>query len=119
MATKKPGFDNSSGSRNRRASRYGNSGADNRTDKRHKQTRDTTLAFVSPDQITDSNDDLGKFEVGEFVDAELSTAQDDTYKVATVVVGQLDMVEQSITAEGAGPDILVKSRNNRVESRFS
>ena len=115
-AVKRPGFDNSSGNRNRRVNRYVEG---NQSDIRHKQTRAITLAFVSPDIVTDSDDDLAKFNVGEFVDAERSVAQDGTYEVATVVVGQLDMVEQTITAEGAGPDILIKSRNNRIESKFA
>jgi len=116
MAVKKPGFNNASGSRNTRHNRYVNG---NREDNRHKRARGIGIAFVSPDQITDSGNDLGKFEVGEFVDAELSVAQDGTYEVATVVAGQLDMVEQTITAEGAGPDIAIRTRNNRIESRFS
>jgi hypothetical protein len=114
---KKPGFNNASGSRNRRVNRFAANA--NRTDIRHKQTRDITIAFVSPDQITDSGNDLGKFDVGEFVDAELSVAQDGTYEVATVVAGQLDMVEQTITAEIAGPDIRIKTRNNRRDGKFS
>lgn len=115
-AVKRPGFNNAAGSRNRRVNRYVDG---NQNDIRHKQTRDTTLAFVSPDQVTDSGSDLAKFNVGEYVDAERSVAQDGTYEVATVVAGQLDMVEQTITAEGAGPDILMKSRNNRIESRLA
>ena len=116
MAVKNPGFNNAAGSRNRRTNRYV---AGNRTDIRHKQTRAITLAFVSPDQVTDSGNDLAKFETGEYVDAERSVAQDGVYEVATVVAGQLDMVEQTITAEGAGPDIIMRSRNNRIDSRLS
>lgn len=118
MAVKRPGFDNAAGSRNRRVNRYAATDG-NQTDRRHKQERNTGLAFVSPDQITDTADELGQFEVGEYVDAEGSTAQDGTYEVATVVIGQLDMVEQTITAEGAGPDIVIRSRNNRIDSRLS
>lgn len=118
MAVKSPGFLDSAGNRNKRVNRFANAG-DNRTDIRHKQARDITLAFVTPDQITDSNNDLGKFRVGEFVDAEGSVAQDGEYEVATVVAGQLDMVEQTITNEAATPLITVRSRNNRIDSRLS
>lgn len=119
MAVKAPGFDNSVGNRNRRTNRYGNSGANNRAMRRHKLADDITLAFAAPDQITDSNNDLGQFEVEEFIDVQGSVAQDAEYEVATVVVGQLDMVEQTITLEAAGPSIAVNSRNNRVDSRLT
>jgi len=115
--TKDPGYNNASGSRNRRVNRY--AGNLNQHDRRHKLTDGITVAFVSPDQITDSDDDFGKFEVGEFVDAQGSVAQDGTYEVATVVVGQLDMVEQTITAEGAGPSIAIRSLNNQRDGKFS
>lgn len=118
MAVKRPGFNNAAGSRNRRVNRFAGSEG-NRTRKRHRLTDDITLAFVLPDQITDSNNDLGKYTVGEFVDAQGSTAQDGEYEVATVVAGQLDMVEQTITAEGAGPSIAVRTRDNRIDSRLS
>jgi len=118
MAVKAPGFNDASGSRNRRVGRY-SAATGNIMDRRHKQADDTTLAFVSPDQVTDSNNNLAQFFVGEYVSAEGSTAQDGTYEVATVVAGQLDMVEQTITAEGAGPSIRIQSENNRVDSRFS
>lgn len=118
MAVKNPGFDNDAGSRNRRVNRFTGSEG-NRADRRHKLADGVGLAFAAPDQITDTEDDLGQFEVGEFVDAQGSTAQDGSYDVATVVVGQLDMVEQTITLEAAGPSIAINSRNNRIESRLS
>lgn len=118
MAVKRPGFDNSSGNRNRRVSRF--AAADgNDSDLRHKIVDGITLAFVSPDQITDTGNGLGVFEVGEFVTVQGSIAQDGTYEIATVVAGQLDMVEQTITAEAAGPSIAINSRNNRQEGKFS
>ena len=116
MAAKKPGFNNAVGSRNRRVNRYTDS---NREDRRHRIADGTGLAFVSPDQITDTGNDLAQFGVGEFVNVPDSTAQDGTYEPATVVAGQLDMVEQTITAEGAGPSIAINSRNNRIDSRLA
>jgi hypothetical protein len=79
---------------------------------------DITIAFVSPDQITDTGNRMAQFRLGEFVDAEKSVAQDGSYEVATVVAGQLDMVEQTITAEIAGPSIAIKSRDNKGDSRW-
>ncbi len=118
MATKKPGFDNASGNRNRRSNRYDNSGADNNSDRRHKQVRDTTIAFVSPDQITDTGNRFGQFESGEFIELEL-TPEDGTLECDVVVAGQIDTIEQTIDAQSAGADYLIRSRNNIVESRYS
>lgn len=118
MAVKAPGFDNSAGNRNRRVNRYAGTEG-NRTDIRHKIADGVGLAFAAPDQITDTGNDLGQFDVGEFVSAQGSTAQDGDYEVATVVAGQLDMVEQTITLEAAGPSIAINSRNNRVDSRLT
>ena len=62
------------------------------------------LAFVSPDQVTDTqgSPDLAKFTVGMKVEIEGSTANTGIYEVATSVAGQLDFVEQTITSEVAG-----------------
>jgi len=118
MAVKNPGFNDTPGSRNRRVNRYAAAG-DNRTRKRHRWAQGVGLAFVSPDQITDTDSDLAQFPVLDRVDVQGSVAQDANYEVATVVAGQLDMVEQTITAEGAGPSIAIRSRDNRIDSRLS
>lgn len=118
MAVKNPGSDNTAGQRNRRVNRYLATG-DNRTRKRHRGTTGIGLAFVSPDQITDSNSDLAQFPVLDLVDVQGSVAQDAEYEVATVLAGQLDMVEQTITAEIAGPSIAIRSRDNRIDSRLT
>lgn len=127
--TKSPGQDNLDGtlatqprSRNRRINRYTAQavGGGNKTARRHRSVDDITLAFVAPDQITDTANRMDQFRLGEFVEAEKSVAQDGPYEVATVVAGQLDMVEQTIGAEIAGPSILVKSLDNQVGgSRFN
>lgn len=62
---------------------------------------------------------MAQFRLGEFVNAEGSVAQDGDYEVATVIAGQLDMVEQTITAEIAGPAIVVRSLDNRIDGRFN
>ncbi len=125
---KAPGFDDVSGTlataprgRNRRINRYTAQavGGGNKTARRHRSVDGITIAFVSPDQITDSGTDFLQFRVGEFVAAEKSVAQDGNYEVATVIANQLDMVEQTITAEIAGPSILIKSLDNKVDGRFN
>lgn len=117
MAVKKPGFDNAVGNRNRRVSRYLNAG-DNREDRRHKFVRDTTIAFVSPDQITDTGNRFAQFESGEFIEPEL-TPEDGILEVDTAVAGQIDTIEQTISAQAAGADYLIKSRNNIHDARFA
>ena len=117
MAVKNPGFIDSAGSRNKRVNRFSAEG--NRTRWRHRFTRDITLAFVAPDQITDTNSNLGEYTVGEFINAQGSVAQDGDYEIATVVAGQLDMVEQTIGAEAAGPDIMLVTRDNRLDARHA
>lgn len=126
--TKSPGQDNTNGTltgrprtRNRRVNRYLSqaAGGGNRTDNRHKERRSTTIGFSNPDQITDSGNALGQFEVGEFVEVERTSTNDGVYECDTVVVGQIDTIEQTISLQAAGSDYRVKSRNNRIESRFS
>lgn len=117
MAVKKPGFDNSAGNRNRRVNRYANAG-DNKSDRLHKIRRVVTVAFVSPDQITDSANGLDRFTDREMIKVQGSVAQDGNYEIDTVVQGQIDTVEQGITAEIAGPEIAINSRNNNREYRI-
>ena len=62
------------------------------------------LAFVSPDQVTDSDNGLAVFTVGMKVQIEGTTANDGIYEVATSVAGQLDFVEQTIVEEAVGVD---------------
>ena len=86
---------------------------------RHKLVGGLTIAFGAPDLITDSASGLAVFELGEQVGVQGSIAQDGVYEVATVVAGQLDMVEQTITLEIAGPAIALNSQNNKRESNFA
>jgi len=119
MATRKPGFHNSStaANRNRRENRYGRSGANNDNDVRGKDVNADTISFTAPDLINDSGNGLAKFEVGEVIRVEGSAAQDGAYEVATVAAGQIETVEQTITTEGAGADMAVSSNNNRNTNR--
>jgi hypothetical protein len=117
IAAKKPGFDNSAGNRNRRVGRFQNNA--NRTANRHRAVRDITIASVLPDQFTDSGNRFAQFRSGEFIEAQLFVAQDGTYEVDTAVAGQIDTIEQTITAEGAGADVRIKTLDNRRDSRFS
>lgn len=119
--TKAPGFDGRSGSRNRRINRYlsGAAGGGNKTSKRHILADGIGLAFVSPDQITDTGNDLAKFPPIQYFDVQGSVAQDAVYQVDTRVAGQIDTIEQTITAEIAGPSIAVRSLNNQRDGKFT
>lgn len=115
---KKPGFDNSVGNRNRRVNRYASG---NNVDRRHKEARGTTIAYdtvADPDEITDSASQLAQFEVDEVVESEGSTSNNGPDIVASVAAGALG-VDDAVTAEAAGADIRLRTRNNRRESRFS
>ena len=120
MAVKKPGFDNAVGNRNRRVNRYAAAG-DNREDRRHKQTAGTTIGHddvPTPSEITDSGNGLAGYEVNEVVETEGSVSNDGVDVVQTVAAGALG-VDDSLTTEAAGGAVTVRSRNNRIESRFS
>lgn len=116
--TKKPGFDNTAGNRNRRVNRF--AGNLNRTDRRHKEARGTTIGFdtvPAPDEITDSANGLALFAVDEVIETEGSTSNDGIDVVQTVAAGALG-VDDALTLEVAGADVRVRSRNNRRDSRF-
>ena len=119
--TKDPGHDSRAGERNRRVNRYlsGANGGGNHSSRRHRWSDGVGLAFVAPDQITDTDNDLAQYNPIEYVDVQGSIAQDAVYQVDTRVAGQLDMIEQTITAEAAGPSILVRSLDNRRDGRFT
>jgi hypothetical protein len=121
MAAKKPGFDNSVGNRNRRVNRYGNSGADNRVQRRLLEARGITIGFdtvPTPDEITDSASGLGDFNVDEVIQIEGSASNDGVDVVQTVAADALG-VDDALTLEAAGADVIVKSRNNRREYRLA
>ena len=119
MATRKPGFHNSStpANRNRRENRYGRSGANNDNDIRGKDVNADTISFTAPDLINDSGNELAKFEVGEVIRVEGSAAQDGQYEINAVAAGQIETVEQTIGTEGAGADMAVSSNNNHNTNR--
>lgn len=119
--TKTPGFDGRAGNRNRRINRYlsGAAGGGNSRSKRHIFTDGIGLAFVSPDQITDTGNDLAKYPPIQYFDVQGSVAQDAVYQVDTRVAGQIDTIEQTITAEIAGPSIAIRSLNNQRDGAFT
>ena len=120
MAVKKPGFDNAVGSRNRRVGRYLAAG-DTRADRRHKEVRGTTIGYdtvPAPDEITDSGNGLAGFEINERVDSQGSTSNDGVDVVQTVAAGALG-VDDAVTLEAASAAVVLRSRNNRIESRLA
>ena len=117
--TKKPGFDDSAGNRNRRVNRF--AGNLNRMDRRHKEARCTKNGYdtvPAPDEITDSGNNLAQFAVDEVVESEGSTSNDGVDVVQTVAAGALG-VDDALTLEAAGADVRLRTRNNRRDSRFS
>ncbi len=119
MATRKPGFNNSTtaANRGRRENRYGRSGANNDSDLRGKDVYTATISFTAPDLINDSGNGLAKYEVGEVIRVQGSAGQDGLYEIGAVAAGQIETVEQTITTEGAGADMTVSSENNRNINR--
>ncbi len=119
MATRKPGFHNSTtaANRNRRENRYGRSGVNNDSDLRGKDLYTDTISFTAPDLINDSDEGLAKYFIGEVIRVQGSAGQDGLYQIATVAAAQIETVEQTITTESAGDDMTVSSENNRNTNR--
>lgn len=118
LPARKPGFDDLPGSRNRRLNRYvsGNS-----ADRRHKEVAGTTIGFdtvPTPDEITDSGNGLGVFEVNEVVETQGSTSNDGQDVCNTVAAGAIGVLG-TVTLEVAGAAVTLRSFNNRRNSRFS
>lgn len=63
---------------------------------------DTDISFTAPDLIDSAGSGFGIFSVGQFIRVEGSAGQDGVYEIATQSASQLELVEQTITAEGAG-----------------
>lgn len=120
MAVKDPGIDNAAPNRRVNRYTYGLNPEPNRADRRHKQVgRATTIGFTNPDTITDSGNGLGVFEDDEGISLVGSTSNDGEYRADSVVAGSIECVEQTIVLEAAGDSILIRSLNNRVDSRFA
>jgi len=122
MAVRKPGFDNSSGNRNRRVNRYtyGLNSEPNREDRRHKLVGPaTTIDFTAPDLIGDSGSGLAGFEDAEIIEVVGSGSNDGEYEADAVAAGSIETVEQTIVLEAAGASIRIESQNNEVVNRFS
>lgn len=68
-----------------------------------------TISFTAPDLINDSANGLGVFAVGDLIRVVGSTAgtNDGIYEVATSSAAQLELVEQTITTQGASPTVTV------------
>ena len=115
--TKAPGFDNTTGNRNRRVNRY--AGNLNRTAQRHKEVNGTTIGHddvPTPSEITDSGNGLAGFEVNEVVNSQGSTSNDGDDIVQTVAAGALGL-DDAVTLEAASAAVVLTTRNNRRERR--
>ena len=120
MAVKAPGFNDNPGSRNRRVNRFAVAGG-TRADRRHKLTQGTGIDFNTtpkPDEIGDTGNDLGKFEVDENFNVAGSTSNDGDYTAQTVAAGTIGVDQALPLTEVAGDDVKITSLNNRIGGRF-
>lgn len=119
MAVKKPGFSNAVGSRNRRVNRFAQADG-NREDRRHKEVSGVGIDYDTlpdPDEIGDTGNRLAQFEVDEVIESEGSTSNDGVDIVQSVAAANLG-VDDALSAEAAGAQITVRSRNNKREYRI-
>ena len=117
--TKRPGFNNVSGSRNRRVNRY--AGNLNRMHRRHHEVNGITIGHndvPTPSEITDSGNGLARFEVDEEVQTQGSTNNEGNDVVQTVAAGALG-VDDAVTTEAAGAAVSIRSRNNLRDGKFT
>jgi hypothetical protein len=63
---------------------------------------DTTISFTAPDTIGDTGSGFGVFAVGDIIEIEGTTLNDQIVEVLTVVAGTITTVEQTIVTEAAG-----------------
>ncbi len=121
MAVRKPGQNDATGAgdRNRRVNRFDAAGDNDPFERHVLELEDTTIAFVAPNQITDSGNRLDRFEVNSIIEISGSAAEDGQYQVLTSAPGALTVVEGGIASVIAGPSITIASKNNRNRNRFS
>ena len=75
--------------------------------------RGTTLAFVSPNQITDSGNSLARFEVGCQIMVRGSPTNSRPYEVTVSTAGTLTLLPATgITSEIAGPVIIIEREDH-------
>lgn len=65
-----------------------------------------TIAFTSPDTITDSGNDLIKFLAGDYIEISGSASNNGTFLVSTTSAGTIT-VPSGITTEGAGATVTI------------
>jgi len=121
MAVRKPGLNDATpaGSRNRRVNRFDGAGDNDPFNRHVLELEDTTIAFVTPNQITDTGNRLARFEPNSIIEISGSGAEDGQYQVATSVAGALTVVEGGIASAIAGPSVKIVAKNNRNRNRFS
>jgi len=69
---------------------------------------DVTISFTAPDIISDSNSGFGAFNPGDMIVVSGTASNDGTYEVDTVSSGQITTIEQVISTESAGLNIIVE-----------
>jgi hypothetical protein len=75
--------------------------------------RGTGLAFVSPNQITDSGNNLARFGVGSLIGTRGSPTNSRSYEVTVSAAGTLTLIPAAgITSEIAGPTIIIERQDH-------
>lgn len=75
--------------------------------------RGTGLAFVSPNQITDTGNNLARFEVGCQIATRGSPTNSRPYEVTVSTAGTLTLLPSAgITSEIAGPTIIIEREDH-------
>lgn len=72
-------------------------------------TQGTGIAFTSANTITDSNNQLAKFAVGQLIEVLGSNRNSRTFLIETSAAGTLTVSPAVVTTESAGPTIMIRS----------
>ena len=83
------------------------------------QFADTTIAFVSPDKITDTGSRLARFVENSIIEVIGSGAEDGQYQVTVSTAAQLTLASIGIANAIAGPSVTLRSKNNRNRNRYA
>lgn len=67
------------------------------------------IAFTNPNTITDSNNGLGVFFVGQGITVEGSASNDRRFLVLTVAAGTITVEPSQVTTEGAGQLMFIRA----------
>lgn len=68
----------------------------------------TDISFTAPDIITSGSSEFGVFATTDFIQIEGTASNDGLrFDIDTVIAGQIDTIEQTLTTEGAGASMTI------------